>query len=230
MRLIQPEVVKKWEKAFAEGSDKSYPSIDLVRLDYRFFRDPRKGTLLEYGFGTGVNTIHLLKRGYTVVGVDAAEGAKRVVERKLGEFPAVRERATLLHLPADAERIPFEDGTFDYLVCVSVLSLLGSKAAVKHLLEEFVRVLKPGGKAILDINDSKSEFSVNSEHIGDDVYLFRGASGKDEPVRCLCLPDERSFERLVEPYLKIVDVGHAGHKYFEYQVNEFIICAEAKTI
>lgn len=226
MRLIQPEVVKKWEKAFAEGSDKSYPSIDLVRLDYRFFKDPKKGTLLEYGFGTGVNTIHLLKRGYTVVGVDAALGAKKVVERKLQEFPAIRRRATLHHLPADTERLDFKDESFDYLVCVSVLSLLGSRERVEYLLGEFKRVLKPGGKAILDINDLKSEFSVNSEHIGDDVYLFRGASGKDEPVRCYCLSDERSFMGLVEPFFNIVDVGYAGHKYFEYQVNEFIICGE----
>jgi len=202
--LVQPEVVKKWEKAFAEGSDKRYPSIDLVRLEYWFFKHPGEGMLLEYGFGTGVNTIHLLECGYTVVGIDAALGAKRVVERKLQNYPELRERVSLYHLPAEAERLDFRDGIFDYLVCVSVLSLLGSKERVRHLLSEFVRVLKPGGKAILDINDT----------------------GKDEPVRCLCLPDEQSFVKLVEPYFHVVDIGYSGHRYFNRRIKEFILCAE----
>ena len=127
MKLVQSEVLKKWEKAYADGSDKRYPSIDLVRLEYWFFKHPGQGRLLEYGFGSGVNTIHLLECGYEVVGLDAARGAKRVVERKMDRYPELKNRMTLLHLPSDAEALPFEENTFDSLVCMSVLSLLGSR-------------------------------------------------------------------------------------------------------
>ena len=226
MKLVQPEVARKWEKAFSEGSDKRYPSIDLVRLEYWFFGHPGEGTILEYGFGTGVNTIHLLECGYDVVGLDAALGAKNLVEKKLTKVPALKKRASLRYLPVDSERLPFEDNTFDYLVCVSVLSLLGSRERVEYLLAEFARVLKPGGKSILDINDTRSEFSENSEHIGNNVYLFRGASEKDDPVPCYCLPDEESFINLVEPIFNIIDVGYSGHRYFKRRIREFIICAE----
>ena len=228
MKLVQPEVLRKWEKAFAEGSDKRYPSIDLVRLEFWFFGHLGKGKLLEYGFGTGVNTIHLLECDYNVVGIDAAIGAKKRVEKKLGQYPELRDRAKLMHLSSDAESLPFENGMFDYLVCMSVLSLLGSRDRVEHLLEEFARVLKPGGKAILDINDTRSEFSENSEHIGNNVYLFRGGSGKDDPVPCYCLPDADSFVEVVEPFFKVVDIGYAGHKYFNRRIREFIICAEKR--
>ena len=226
MKLVQPDVLKKWEKAYSEGSDKRYPSIDLVRLEYWFFGHPESGKLLEYGFGTGVNTIHLLECGYEIIGLDAAMGAKKLVEIKLERYPDIKNRATLMHLPSDAEQLPFENDVFDYLVCMSVLSLLGSKDRIEHLLSELVRVLKPGAKAILDINDTRSEFSQNSEHIGNHVYLFRGASGKDEPVPCYCLPDAETFAKLVAPYFKIVDVGYTGHRYFDRRIREFIICAE----
>ena len=42
---------------------------------------------------------------------------------------------------------------------MSVISLLGNENSVKRLLSEFVRVLKPNGKLIIDINDHESEFS-----------------------------------------------------------------------
>jgi len=228
MRLVVPEVLEKWENAFAQGSDKKYPSIDLVRLEFWFFGHPGAGKILEYGFGTGVNTIHLLECGYEVVGIDAAMGAKRLVEKKLAGYPQIRKRASLIHLSASAENLPFEDEMFDFLVCMSVLSLLGARERVEYLLEEFKRVLKPGAKAILDINDNRSEFSENSEYIGNNIYLFRGSSGKDSPVPCYCLPDEQSFVQLVEPYFKIIDVGYSGHRYFNRRIREFIICAEKR--
>ncbi|MBW2064566.1 MAG: class I SAM-dependent methyltransferase [Deltaproteobacteria bacterium] len=226
MPFVQPEVVKKWEKAFAEGSDKRYPSIDLVRLEYWFFKHPEKGMLLEYGFGTGVNTIHLLECGYTVIGLDAALGAKKLVEKKLENHQEIKDRATLIHLPQDSERLPFDNDIFDFLVCMSVLSLLGSRERLIYLLEEFIRVLKPGAKAILDINDTKSEFSENSEYIGNNVYLFRGNSGKEDPVPMLCFPDAETFVEILRPYFKIIDVGYSVHKYFNRRIGEFIVCAE----
>ena len=222
-------MLKKWEKAYSGGSDKKYPSIDLVRLEHWFFKHPGKGRLLEYGFGSGVNTIHLLECGYEVVGVDAAMGALRLVEKKMSQYAELGDRLTLQHLASDTDKLPFEDNLFDYLICMSVLSLLGSKERVEYLLSEFVRVLKPGAKAILDINDARSEFSENSEHIGDNVYLFRGGSGTEDPVACYCLPDEDSFVSLVKPYFNIVDVGYSGHRYFDRRIREFIICGETGT-
>ena len=226
MELVQPEVLQKWEKAYTQGSDKRYPSIDLVRLEYWFFGHTEGGQLLEYGFGTGVNTIHLLECGYHVLGIDAAKGAKRLVEKKIESYPVLKDRLHLIHLLEDADRLPFEDNMFDYLVCMSVLSLLGSEERVKYLLSEFARVLKSGGKAILDINDHRSEFSENSESIGNNIYLFRGSLGKDDPVPCYCLPDEKSFAKIVEPFFKIINIGYSGHRYFNRRIREFIICGE----
>ena len=46
---------------------------------------------------------------------------------------------------------------------MSVISLLGNENSVNQLLNEFVRVLKPNGKLIIDINDHASEFSKNNK-------------------------------------------------------------------
>lgn len=224
MQLVEPNTLKKWNTIYAKGTDKRYPSIDLVRLERWFFGHPGSGKLLEYGCGTGVNTIHLLECGYEVHAVDAAKGAIDLVTRKLDSRAELKERARLRHIGEREERLPFSDDSFDFLVCVSVLSLLGSKDRVFHLFGEFRRVLKPGAKLILDINDSNSEFSGKNEYVGDNVYLYRGERGNEDPMRTYCLPDEQSFIEIIEPYFNVDDVGHSGHKYLNRRINEFIVC------
>jgi SAM-dependent methyltransferase len=226
MHLVQPEVLEKWEEAYDSGSDKRYPSLELVRLERWFFGHPGKGKVLEYAFGTGVNTIHLLECGYDVYGLDAAQGAVHLVNRKLANRPDIAFRAHLARIVPDAEVLPYADESFDFVVAMSILSLLGSERTVCHLLSEFRRVLKPGGKAILDINDHDSEFSTNQEQVEPNVFLFRGMKGQDKPVRCYCLPDETSFVRLVEPYFRVVDSGFSSHKIFGHRINEWIVSAE----
>lgn len=225
MQLVQPDVLKKWEAVYASGSDKRYPSLELVRLEYWLMGHPGAGKVLEYACGTGVNTIHLLECGYDVYGVDAAQGAIDLVNRKLASRPDIAPRAHLSRIAPDASALPFPDESFDFVVGISILSLIGSEAAVRHLLAEFRRVLKPGGKAILDINDHDSEFSTNQEQVEPNVFLFKGMKGQDAPVRCLCLPDEQSFVDLVNPYLQVVDSGFSAHKLFGRRINEWIVSA-----
>lgn len=225
MRLVQSDILKKWEGVYASGSDKRYPSLELVRLERWFFGHPGSGKVLEYACGTGVNTIHLLECGYEVYGVDAAQGAVDLVNRKVADRPEFSKRAHLSRIASDAQALPFADESFDFVVGMSILSLLGSEATVRHLLAEFHRVLKPGGKTILDINDHDSEFSANQEQVEPNVFLFRGMKGKDAPVRCFCLPDEKSFVDLVSPYLKVVDSGFSAHKLFDRRINEWIVSA-----
>jgi len=226
MKLVQPEALKKWNETYAKGTDKKFPSIDLVRLQLWFFEHPGKGKLLEYGCGTGVNTLHLLECGYEVCGVDAAQGSLDMVGSKLQEIPHIKENCQLQKIDSEADRLPFIDGMFEFVVCISVLSLLGSKERMQHLLDEFRRVTAPGGKLILDINDSNSDFSRKSEHIGNNIYLFRGPDGNEDTVPTYCLPDEDSFVQVVNPYFEIIDVGFSGHEYFGSRINEWIICCE----
>ncbi len=226
MQLIEPNTLKKWNNIYEKGTDKKYPSIDVVRLERWFFKHPGQGKLLEYGCGTGVNTIHLLECGYEVHAVDATQGSIDLVSGKLDGLPELKSKARLQKLAENAESLPFADNTFDYLVCVSVLSLVGSQERVICLLKEFQRVMKPGGKLILDINDSNSDFSGKNEYIGNNIFLYRGEKGDEDPIPTYCLPDEQSFVEIVQPFFNIADVGYSTHKYFHRRINEWIICCQ----
>lgn len=224
--LVSAHVVAKWEKGYAAGSDKKYPSLEVVRLDQWYFKAP--GRLLEYGFGCGENLLHLAERGHDIDALDACDGALRLVERKLAARPELRARVRLAKVTPQSTRLPYADGTFDYVTCLSVLSLLGTKARAQHLVDEFHRVLKPGGKLIIDVNGPSGEFAAGAGHaqVAEDTYEVRGPKGED-PFLTYCPKDEKRFLELLHRF-HVDDVGWAGHRYWNREILEFIACARKR--
>src|SRR6266478_5361801 len=112
----------------------------LDRFDMRFARtmwvydNVRAGsTVLDLGCGAGM--LALLKRkGVTLTGVDVSPEC----------VLASRRNGYDLALTAKLSHLPFDDGSFDYVVSLDVLGHVGfeEKDAV---LEEVKRVLKPDG-------------------------------------------------------------------------------------
>lgn len=224
MTLVDSVTAAKWDAAYAAGSDKKYPNLDLVRLEQWYFKRA-PGRLLEYAFGCGENLIHMLECGYTVDAVDASIEAKKLVEQKLARRPTIAARAHLAHLPSDAERLPYDDAQFDYATCISVLSLLGSRARAQYLLRELRRVLKSGAKLIVDINGPKSDFARYARPLGDDVYETRGPNADEPPHRSYCPMSATAFAEIVRPFFAIDDIGYSSHRYFHSEIQEFIVCA-----
>lgn len=219
--LVVGDVVKRWDREFARGSDKSYPSIELVRLERRYFGG-QGGRVLEYGFGSGTNLLYLVGRGYEVEGLDASVEAVKLVERKLAKEPHLAARARVALLPSTATRLPFPDGAFDYVDCLSVLSLLGARPRVEWLLREFHRVLKGGGKMIVDINTPDGDFARKARCVGEDQYEYLNDAAGDRFVT-YCIKDEATFRELLSGFA-LDDLGFHAHRYLGYEDSEFVAC------
>jgi SAM-dependent methyltransferase len=103
----------------------------LDKLGYRFRGDEE---LLDAGCGDGGVARLLRERAGSVVAID--------VERS----PAWREETALTFLVADAERLPFADGSFDLVHSKDSLHHMSDPAAA---LAEYARVLRPEGTALI---------------------------------------------------------------------------------
>ena len=219
--FVQDAAIEQYEKA-AKGDVKQYPSLELVRLEKIFFQG-KKGKLLEYAFGSGCNTIHLLKCGYNVCGIDVSSNWLKRTSKRIKKLDYIKKQPIFSLLNPKKNKLPFKENSFDYIVAMSVLSLLGSEKKIKNLLEEFKRVLKPSGKIIVDINDHQSEFSKNKREIRKNVFLSKPV---DKEIACYCLKNENDFKKLVKIFFSIKDVGFSSHKVFGRTITEFIICAQ----
>jgi SAM-dependent methyltransferase len=129
----------------AFGQDISQNSwLTVAELDRFLSRlDLRPAThLLDVGCGSGGPTLHATRKtGCQSVGIELSEEAVAEATR-LAREAGLETRLSFLQADA-SEPLPFEDGTFDALICIDVMDHLPDRAGV---LREWARVLRPGAR------------------------------------------------------------------------------------
>ena len=114
---------------------------------------PQRGeVILDLGCGSGKGMLHLLNssRVQKVVGLDISEEAIERAKRRLARYVRI-DRAELI-LDDASRGLPFGRGAFDAVLSAELIECLG-EAAQRRLLREVHRVLKPGGRILVEHTD-----------------------------------------------------------------------------
>jgi ubiquinone/menaquinone biosynthesis C-methylase UbiE len=116
---------------------------------------PAAGALeaLDIGCGTGFLSLELAARGHRVTGVDFAPSMIAQARKKAAERQAV-----ISYEEADAEQLPFAAASFDIVVSRHLLWTLPHP---ERAMDEWIRVLRPGGRLI--VVDSHADVSALPE-------------------------------------------------------------------
>ena len=130
---------------------------------------------LDFGCGTGLVTLQLSARVGHVTGVDSSQGMLDVLERKIQSYAI--ENITTRRVDLDCGDVL--DGLYDLVVSTMTLHHIRE---VMPLLEQFARVLKPGGHlCIADLDIENGEFHGNNEgvfHFGFERQALRESLAK----------------------------------------------------
>ena len=139
-----------------------------------------RGRVLEIGAGTGFNAAHYPDSVEELVITEPWEGALRRAERRAGEAGRPAD-----FVATGAERLPFEDESFDTVVSTLVLCTVPEP---DRALAEIRRVLRPGGQFLF------------MEHVrSDDERLSRWQDRLERPWRVVamgCHPNRSTLERI----------------------------------
>jgi ubiquinone/menaquinone biosynthesis C-methylase UbiE len=123
---------------------------------------------LEIGAGTGYFTLNLLRAGIVreAVATDISAGMLRALEAN-----AKRLRVSVETQVADAEALPFEHESFDFVFGHAVLHHLPD---LRQAFSEFARVLRPGGTLV---------FAGEPSRVGDRIAAVpKRAAWRAAPV------------------------------------------------
>jgi phosphatidylethanolamine/phosphatidyl-N-methylethanolamine N-methyltransferase len=100
------------------------------------------GRILEVGVGTGIS-LPYYSAGVRLYGVDLSEPMLRKAQQRVNELGLKNVEALAV---MDAEHLDFPDASFDAVVAQYVITTVPHPETT---LDEFARVLKPGGEIIL---------------------------------------------------------------------------------
>lgn len=144
MTVIQPHNERPAKVWSSGGGDYDAISRGIAdSLEHAVMRlNPKPGEkILDLATGTGWTSRLVARKGAVVTGVDIATGLLDAADRQ-----ATAEKLPIRYLQADAEDLPFDDGSFDAVVStVGVMFASKPEAAAKEL----GRVVRRGGRIAL---------------------------------------------------------------------------------
>ncbi len=100
---------------------------------------------LDLGCGQGWYLAELTRLGYRVDGADYSAGQLEKAAQHLAE----RGCGPARFVQADAQALPFEDASYDFVYTVNAMHHILSPEAQANAFREVVRVLRPGGVLVL---------------------------------------------------------------------------------
>jgi SAM-dependent methyltransferase len=137
----------RWDvdRFFATGVEEVAAMLAQAR---RYGRPARRGTALDFGCGLGRLTRALAPHFERTYGIDVAS---TMIEKAQQLDTALGESGAVFMRHDDEDLSWFESGSVDFLSCLLVLQHLPSRDAIEGYLREFVRVLGPGGVAVVQL-------------------------------------------------------------------------------
>jgi ubiquinone/menaquinone biosynthesis C-methylase UbiE len=164
------------------------------------------GTILEIGFGTGLNLPCYPPHVRKVTTVDPNDGMYRRARRRIKQAGIEVDRQIL-----GGEKLPFEDSTFD---CVVSTFTLCSIEQVDQAVREVYRVLKPVGKLLFLEHGLSPEPKVQKwqHRLNWLQMLLAGGCHLDRDMRALVSAQPFASVQMDEFYIEKTPKTH-GYMY-----------------
>ena len=105
---------------------------------------PARSRVLDAGCGNGRHAMLVKEAGHEVTGLDLARNLVAIARDKVAADRAKWVEGAL-------ERLPFRNDSFDAVMAIAVLHHVRGHSQRVAVLRELMRVLKPGGRALLSV-------------------------------------------------------------------------------
>jgi len=175
----------------------TYGNIDIYLFDQLLKgRYDHTNKVLDAGCGGGRNLHYFLRNSYEVYGIDPNPLAVEEV-RKLSAALAPGNSRDNFSV-CRAEDLPYDDVTFDLIICSAVLHFAEDQQHFDAMLRSMFRVLKPGGYFFARLaSDIGIETLVKS--LGNGRYLLPDGSQRFLVTEQKLLAYSDEFGVLYEP-------------------------------
>lgn len=169
----------QYKEAAKLGTELCWPSETLIRLfkgNYipNLDKDFAGKRILDVSFGNGNNMPLYVSLGLDIYGTEVSGEICEQLQQKL-ENANIK---TTLKAGVN-QNLPFEDDFFDYLVSWNVIHYEPTEKDMVAAIQEYSRVLKPGGRLFLSTTGPEHLILEGAENIGKHQYQI----GREDDFR-----------------------------------------------
>lgn len=182
---------------FSSSRHSAWPNVKKFLADL-----PAGYHVLDAGCGNGKNMI--LRPDLNFIGCDTSQTLLDICKEK-----------GLNVIKSNIVKLPFDDNHFDAIICVAVLHHLCTFERRKLAVEEFMRVLKPGGKLFIEVWAYEQNLTQKFIKISSDL---NSDLTKNNNIKTLGNND--SVHNNVENYPEECD-NYRDHDYFVTWQNKY---------
>lgn len=143
-----------------------YPSEVVVQFVLRTFKRNSENKVLDLGCGAGRHIFFMVNENIDTYGIDVSREGISYTNRLLNEYNLKANLEV-----SSVEKIPYVDNYFDGIICYGVLYYCDS-SEIKNAVKEIYRVLKPCGKALIVVRNTKDYRYGNGKEIEKNTFLI----------------------------------------------------------
>jgi ubiquinone/menaquinone biosynthesis C-methylase UbiE len=218
---------QKWKEFYLNAEQSSteqlWPCENLVRMfKGKYISDFDKSfsgkKIIEIGFGSGNNLVFFNTLGLKLFGTEVAQ---EICDNYLARLKSLNINALLKE--GTNINIPFEDNSFDYLVSWNVIHYENSEENIMKAIQEYSRVLKPGGRIFISTTGPENSILRNCITLGNHKYeISRNDTFRKEEVY-FYFDNENYINYYFSKYFDSLKIGRTKTDLFSECLDWFLI-------
>lgn len=213
-----------------------WPADWVLRFHNMFLRErlPERADILDFGCGSGNNSVPFLKMGHVVRGIDVAPACRDLVRKNLDFHSLPSDFFQLQIVEPPIVEMPYDNEAFDFVLSNQVHYYSQTEGELHDVNLEILRVLKPGGIFFVTMMGPKNyyiknwtrsvEAGIHSVRI--DAADHRLAGVHEEILLCR---DEEHLRDLFREF-ELVTTGYFDQSMFDLSSNfHYILVGRKRT-
>lgn len=163
--------IELWEKE-RKKFDLKYPDNYVIRFLKRNYKTGKGKTILDFGCGSGRNSIVMADMEFDIVAMDYSKMCLELTKEKMEQI--CYDKITYVH--NEKLKIDVKDQSLDCIVAWGILFYFNKKER-EQFREEIKRVLKPGGLMLADYRSVKDSMYGKGIEAEENLYYLNEEAG-----------------------------------------------------
>lgn len=195
-----------------------YPRLNLNKKEFK------KKKICDVSCGGGRDLLFLKECGFNVYGTEIDQEMVENICRNIAD-PSITSHIKV----GTNDAIPFRDGFFDYLLSWNACYYFGEKKDFGLHVDEFARVLKPGGTLVLSIPKKTAFIFKKSDPWKPGYRIIRNDPFKLRNGAVLRMfQDEKEIQRAFAPHFENFVFGSVQDDCFGFNYHWHLLVCRRK--